>query len=208
MSQEDWKMNDLLPCPFCGVEQGDHDEGVPFIQIEQVGRRYRGTCSNCGCKSGARYSEEEAIKAWNIRAAHIALGREEAQEEIQGLREQCQKERDHLKAEIAKRTARAEDAETIRDALEFPYSGIILEEKKRKALAALSRLSAGKVEPWVSVKDRLPEDSRHVLCCHGKSPAFVGYLWAGEWHDLDMGMRDPTHWMPLPPPPITPSGKE
>jgi hypothetical protein len=36
----------------------------------------------------------------------------------------------------------ADDVKTIRDALEFPYSGITLDEKKRKALAALSRLSA------------------------------------------------------------------
>jgi hypothetical protein len=36
----------------------------------------------------------------------------------------------------------ADDVETIRDALEFPYSGKTLYEKKRKALAALTRLSA------------------------------------------------------------------
>jgi hypothetical protein len=35
----------------------------------------------------------------------------------------------------------ADDVETIRDALEFPYSGITLDEKKRKALAALTCLS-------------------------------------------------------------------
>jgi Lar family restriction alleviation protein len=55
-------------CPFCGVEDGDHDEGVPFIHVEQFGRRFRVVCGQCGAKSGARNSPSEATKAWNTRA--------------------------------------------------------------------------------------------------------------------------------------------
>lgn len=57
------------PCPFCGVEDGDHDEGVPFIHGEQFDRQFRIVCSQCGARSGARNSPREATEAWNTRAA-------------------------------------------------------------------------------------------------------------------------------------------
>jgi hypothetical protein len=85
---------------------------------------------------------------------------------------------------------------------------IELIEADRAAIRADEARKQAERFAWISVKDRLPKDSHHVLCCHGKSPCFVGYLWAGEWHDLDMGMRDPTHWMPLPEPPDSPADLE
>lgn len=63
---------------------------------------------------------------------------------------------------------------------------------------------------WISVKDRLPEKEKLVLCCKNKSNLlFIGkcldatyaegvqaFVDVGRW--LSVGV---THWMPLPEPP-------
>jgi hypothetical protein len=64
---------------------------------------------------------------------------------------------------------------------------------------------------WVSVEDRLPEDSVDVLMCYwvGTVPIiYTGYI-AGDynaWHfgeeGENVGTTIITHWMPLPIPPI------
>ena len=64
------------------------------------------------------------------------------------------------------------------------------------------------VQEWISVKDRLPEDSGYYLGVYKDkldgsiSIAFDMYVKckAGEWWENDF-MRDVTHWMPLPHPP-------
>ena len=68
-NRKEVKVNDnLKPCPFCGVEDGDHDEGLPFIHIEQYGRRLAVVCSHCGARSGVKSGPVEAKEAWNTRA--------------------------------------------------------------------------------------------------------------------------------------------
>ena len=59
-----------------------------------------------------------------------------------------------------------------------------------------------------------PKDGTHILifCPHDDVPIAVGHMWAGEgpafWSYADELLMnvcpegcDPTHWMPLPPPP-------
>lgn len=56
------------------------------------------------------------------------------------------------------------------------------------------------VQEWISVKDRLPEDSANVLVCH-KNGLVTTNAWLGAnwWFKNE---RNPiTHWMPLPNPP-------
>ena len=56
------------------------------------------------------------------------------------------------------------------------------------------------VQEWISVKDRLPEDSANVLVCH-KNGLVTTNAWLGAnwWFKNE---RNPiTHWMPLPQPP-------
>ena len=58
---------------------------------------------------------------------------------------------------------------------------------------------------WISVKDRLPDDTRYVLC-YGSSGAepYVGYYAYHhdcKWYDYDNENSYCTHWMPLPEPP-------
>lgn len=56
------------------------------------------------------------------------------------------------------------------------------------------------VQEWISVGDRLPEDSATVLVCH-KNGLVTTNAWLGaHWWFKDE--RNPiTHWMPLPQPP-------
>jgi hypothetical protein len=63
---------------------------------------------------------------------------------------------------------------------------------------------------WISVKDQLPEDSRHVIVCLLGISVFVGHYNHGKknWR-IGLDTRDRadhivavTHWMPLPEPPI------
>lgn len=53
------------------------------------------------------------------------------------------------------------------------------------------------VQEWISVEDRLPEDSANVLVCH-KNGLVTTNAWLGAnwWFKNE---RNPiTHWMPLP----------
>lgn len=59
------------------------------------------------------------------------------------------------------------------------------------------------VNGWVSVKDRLPEDTKQKIVFHKRGVSFAyfsgNYWWSsiGGRHSLDTV----THWMPLPEPP-------
>ena len=78
---------ELKPCPFCGVEDGDHDDGAPFLGLDEDDN---GTpfvkCSNCGARAGRRDTEAKAIVAWNERADHLES------EPSGGLREKISQE--------------------------------------------------------------------------------------------------------------------
>ena len=56
---------------------------------------------------------------------------------------------------------------------------------------------------WISVRDHLPEECVHVLCCtmtkKKTQNIIIGYYADGFWR---VGMNsNVTHWMPLPEPP-------
>lgn len=57
---------------------------------------------------------------------------------------------------------------------------------------------------WISVKDRLPEEEKEVLCYLGNSIAklmVVAFRRCGEWYFDGWPCPTVTHWMPLPKPP-------
>ena len=59
--------------------------------------------------------------------------------------------------------------------------------------------------PWISVKDRLPEQHTDVICHSQFGAIGTGYLittseWSG-WEMRQIGSCAVTHWMPLPTPP-------
>lgn len=57
---------------------------------------------------------------------------------------------------------------------------------------------------WISVKDRLPENSKltYVLCFDNDSGVWLGYYEDGFWPTDEGCIRGVvTHWMPLPEPP-------
>ncbi len=74
---------------------------------------------------------------------------------------------------------------------------------------------------WISVKDKLPEDDEDVLIFNCRDGVSMGYFDPsnvrgyyekdGSYCITDSGwevsyewarLMDPTHWMPLPPPPL------
>lgn len=55
---------------------------------------------------------------------------------------------------------------------------------------------------WISVKDRLPEEGKNVLCLDSSDNYYsVGWIEDGLWEDGEFVGIDFTHWMPLPEPP-------
>lgn len=65
---------------------------------------------------------------------------------------------------------------------------------------------------WISVKDKLPEEGQKVLCYEPdvfpderyRSDYDVAVYENGRWETSNyLGAYKPTHWMPLPPPPLT-----
>ena len=73
--------------------------------------------------------------------------------------------------------------------------------------------SGGKMNNWISVKDKLPNDHTPVIVAikdtHGDNPVMYsdfGWCLNGDYWIVDNDVRyDITHWMPLPEPP---KGKE
>jgi Lar family restriction alleviation protein len=51
-------------CPFCGGE-GQQYEGT----ADEAGERHFVECVQCGARSGIYATEEDALKAWQMRAA-------------------------------------------------------------------------------------------------------------------------------------------
>jgi len=57
---------------------------------------------------------------------------------------------------------------------------------------------------WISVEDRLPDDSIYLLGCDANLCMWVVCFYEGHWEDmLDRQIQDITHWMPLPKPPAS-----
>jgi hypothetical protein len=61
---------------------------------------------------------------------------------------------------------------------------------------------------WISVKDRLPENTGYVLAWCEEEGAISAYYWKEKdcWQSLIASLQrtivlDVTHWMPLPDPP-------
>lgn len=60
------------------------------------------------------------------------------------------------------------------------------------------------VNEWISVKDRLPEETRYVLAWKAETEAFAFAMYFAEigvWTDPGENVIGVSHWMPLPEPP-------
>lgn len=69
-----------------------------------------------------------------------------------------------------------------------------------------SLLSQSKQEKWISVEERLPENSNSVLVCVNKLPQRYLCRYNSDakrwlWDDALTYAQDVTHWQPLPPAP-------
>ena len=56
------------------------------------------------------------------------------------------------------------------------------------------------VQEWISVEDRLPENSEDVVVCH-RNKWVTKDAWLGSNWWLQNDVNPITHWMPLPQPP-------
>jgi hypothetical protein len=71
--------------------------------------------------------------------------------------------------------------------------------------AFIRRKSEPVAGQWVSVKERLPDIAERVLAVRNTTPFVAERTDANTWVDVHTTLfRDPSHWMPLPPPPAPP----
>ena len=61
------------PCPHCGTEPEDHDEGTPLLrpdiisEDDDVAFEWAVFCENCRARGPVRETEGTAVSAWNDR---------------------------------------------------------------------------------------------------------------------------------------------
>ena len=83
----------------------------------------------------------------------------------------------------------------------FNGKAAALEAFEDACILAADALRTNRNGGWISVKDRLPETERTVLCCSANGKAFVArydFKW-DRWRTS--GTVDITYWIPLPEPP-------
>jgi hypothetical protein len=108
-----------------------------------------------------------------------------------------QKSAEYIRADVAQaRIAAAEDMAT-----QAVQAAVTKQAQLDAANARIAELEAA--QAWVSVDERLPELIVDVLVADSDMVA-AGYLRkGGTWNVYGWSGEYVTHWMPLPPPPVT-----
>lgn len=88
------------------------------------------------------------------------------------------------------------------------YAENLMQPYGAEVLADYLIANGVRISPWISVKDRLPEDQRSVLTLNGHGKIKImclwskrGELWTWIYQERFVHYNDITHWMPLPEPP-------
>ena len=136
--------------------------------------------------------------------------------------EDCLKEIRRLKSEIARQSVKSEDVQEAIDLLmalqhdNYVVQNHTEQDVKNYGLISLAIAALQAYQPWVSVKDRLPEKPQYdwVLVRIRLNPdGFYGLphiaeLRKGVWYSTEYDLPieqilqgTVTHWMPLPEPP-------
>ena len=66
---------------------------------------------------------------------------------------------------------------------------------------ATGEITGGKM-PWICLKDQYPEAGKYYLFINGDHLPFVGFWKENYGATVDGELCRPTHWMPLPEPPV------
>jgi hypothetical protein len=77
---------------------------------------------------------------------------------------------------------------------------LAIEQLTHEATAWNTRTPAATVVGWRPIAEA-PRDGRELLLFSRGVRPYVGYFQFGEWNDLRSGIRQPTHFQPLPAPP-------
>ena len=65
---------ELKPCPRCGVQDGDHDGGLPLLSVDQQDRgRWVTKCAHCGNEDICAPSHGASVYSWNTRPIEAEL---------------------------------------------------------------------------------------------------------------------------------------
>lgn len=67
-------MSNLLPCPFCGCDMSGFAGMTPDAFAKAASNNYAVECDDCECFGPFKPTMEEAVAAWNTRAAVSAPG--------------------------------------------------------------------------------------------------------------------------------------
>lgn len=204
-------MRDALEkCPLCGSDR---------VALHPVNEQWQVICDGCGCNVGTHIDDpkQKAIKLWNTRAALSHKGGEErarveavADAIEQSIVEQVDEQCGHA-------ARRADDDPTI------SLGSCELDPIAIAEAAIQAALTSDGWAPivWQGIATA-PKDGTHIMIFAQLRPNdFLEcdrpQVLSGYWDEIDGAwcstgstfhgpFYDPTHWMPLPPPPTPDTG--
>lgn len=192
-------MSDLKPCPFCGG-------AAHFFKLTDLDEKNFGgegiCCGSCPITTDLMFSLMEDCKpklaeAWNRRAQPAPITSETGNQAAQGA------------SAITSESVPLLTVEEIQAAWVAHGLDDCAVEDFAKAIEQAVRAKMGVGVGWQPI-ETAPKDGTRVLLVinHGE---WGDAVWTGLWADGWMvsygkAQANPTHWMPLPPPPIV--GKE
>ena len=77
------------------------------------------------------------------------------------------------------------------------------DEMRLRDFGYLMKTASEAIPQWISIEERLPEDSKQKIVFHSRGVSFAYYSRTGWFSSIGKShyLQTVTHWMPLPTPP-------